>query len=292
MKMLTACSVVLSAMLMTSIAQAACSFEFQEIRQDNRRPYSSFHPGVNVLDLMVSTRQTSCEQLTFSFESANDGTLAGANGKIQYRLKDQSGRNLETRGASRVSGKEVLSRRLGSSLILQAFLDPGSFVPPGVYLDNLSITAFSNGEAVAQVEADLFLEVRPEANISLTGSSSGGFSSRAGGSLNFGRLKEGKERFAFLFVRSNVDYGLTVSSENNGYLVHRSESGPDGRISYSAWLDQALLDLTSRSTIRRADMTPAFRSRPHKLTARINEVKGKLAGDYQDVILVEVVFLE
>lgn len=277
---------------MTPYAVAECEFAFQEVRQDNRRPYSSFQSGTNVLELAIAYRTFECDTLAFTFESAHDQVLSGHRGKILYRLKDRFGDTIRTNGINREAEARLAGGRSEPALLLNAFLDPGSFVAPGDYRDTITVTAFSNGVAVDQIDAELSLLVSPEADISLNGASDNGFSSPGGGSLNFGRLKSGKERFAFLFVRSNVNYGLSVASENRGHLVHLIEQGREAQIDYTAWLDQSPLDLAVKSTVATGRMTPQAKFRPHKLTARIGDVTGKVAGDYQDVLLVEVVFLE
>lgn len=273
-------------------AEAGCDFSFNEVRQDNQRPYSMFSDGVSVIELTVSVESGDCPRLNFTFESQNSSTLVGRDGPIPYQLKGRSGRNIEVNGISAIPEQELITSRQNQTLVVRAFVVPGSFAGPGRYTDQISLKASDGSSTIEEIELPLAIQVSPEANIALTGQASNGYSAKGGGGLNFGELKPGKERSAFLFVRSNVSYALNISSENRGVLAHQQETGDHARIPYSAWLDQERLSLTTPTTVQTAGMTPVYRSRPHKLSARIEPFRNKLAGEYRDVILVEVVFLE
>ena len=278
--------------LLSQAVQAQCAFSFQDVRQENQQPYSTFRPGSNVIDMGISVQQQDCDALSFSFTSDNNGMLVGAAGKVQYRLQTRSGQTIELRGNSLYGARALLEQQPDSRLLLRSLIDPGAFPSPGSYGDRLTLTAYDSGVAVSQIRLPISLQVSPEADISFTGTASSGYSANSGGSINFGTLESGEERFAFLFVRSNVNYALSLSSENHGYLVHDRETGNNARIPYSAWLDQSPLNLAMRSTIHTGAMTPVYQGRAHKLDVRIGNVADKIAGDYHDLILVEVVFLE
>lgn len=289
---LVAMAMVCVAGLSVSAAQAACDFSFKGVRQDNQRPYSMFSPGVSVIELTVNVEANDCPRLNFTFESGNSNALIGPDGKIPYQLKGLSGRNIEVNGVSTIPGQELMTSRPNQSLVVRAFVVPGSFSGPGRYADQISLKVSDGRSTIEEIELPLAIQVSPEANITLTGQASNGYSAKGGGGLDFGQLKPGKERSAFLFVQSNVSYALNISSENHGYLAHQQEVGDHARIPYSAWLDNEPLTLTTSTTVQTNGMTPIYRSRPHRLAARIEPFSDKLAGDYQDVILVEVVFLE
>lgn len=278
--------------LSVPVAEAACNFSFQGVRQDNPRPYSMFSPGVSVIELTVSVETNDCPRLNFTFDSENSHALIGPDGQIPYQLKGPSGRNIEVNGVSSIPAQALMTSQQTQSVVIRAFVVPGSFAGPGRYTDQIRLKASNGTSTIAEIELPLTLQVSPEADISLTGQASQGYSAKGGGGMNFGALKPGKERSAFLFVRSNVSYALNISSENQGYLAHRQEVGDHARIPYSAWLDNERLSLSTPTTVQTNGMTPIYRSRPHRLLARIESFAHKLAGDYQDVILVEVVFLE
>ncbi|OEY67350.1 hypothetical protein [Marinobacter sp. X15-166B] len=288
--MTTALAVI--AGLSASAVEAACEVSFKGVRQDNQRPYSMLGPGVSVIALTVNVETSDCPNLSFTFDSTNNNALVGPGGTLPYQLKGSSGRNIEVNGISAVPGQLLITDRQNQALGLRAFVAPGRFSSPGRYTDRVNLKAWDGNSAIAEIELPLAIHVRPEADISLTGQASHGYSAKGGGGMNFGALLPGKERSAFLFVRSNVSYALNISSENQGHLVHRQEIGGQARIPYAAWLDNERLTLSAPARVRANGMTAIQRSRPHRLSARIEPHTNKLAGDYQDVIIVEVVFLE
>lgn len=101
--------------------------------------------------------------------------------------------------------------------------------------------------------------------------------------MDFGELETGEAQTAYVQVRSNGAYTLTLESENDGALLHEKSVAV---ISYAGALDGAVVDLSS---IGRTTGAPTdLRGRQHALRIRIGDVTQKPAGAYADEITVTV----
>ncbi|GAB3546596.1 hypothetical protein GCM10027343_24600 [Noviherbaspirillum agri] len=219
---------------------------------------------------------------TSLYLSNDQGGLQGVGGNLRYNLRGSAGQIL-----TRAMPLPLATAKSGSGWRVLASVPAGQASLPGIYRDTLVMQLRHGEQVLDQIEARLAVQVVAQARIAAAGSASAGFSSAHGARLDFGTLTPGKEREAFLFVQSNGAYLLRLRSENSGALRHERAADT---IRYSSFLDGRLVDLSQPASV--PGRPPSLVQPPFALRARIGETSGKLAGDYRDVITVDVILLE
>ena len=95
--------------------------------------------------------------------------------------------------------------------------------------------------------------------------------------INFGTLYEGLSTTFDMRVRSNAGTSVTFSSANNGKLKHTSP-GKNSKVPYKFYVNGALLDMSSSSTIPVVGITSAGQTAISGLAYPIKTVVGSLTG--------------
>ena len=167
------------------------------------------------------------------------------------------------------------------------------FAPAGTYRDDVTLRLFQIVNGVPQqtsedVQLSIVVDIPARAQINLAGTSSPIFGSLGGSGLDFGQLEAGKERQAYLQVRATAPVMLTLTSENASMLRHRSEKTGAQAIPYSLSVDNQVIDLSKGP--KRIDRTPSqgLGAENYRMVARILDVRGRIAGEYEDVITITV----
>lgn len=169
-----------------------------------------------------------------------------------------------------------------AQLVLWAVRSPGQWISPGLYRGSLHLTLLDEqGRTLERREVD-FKSLVPsvvQAQLAKSNLAAGLSVTR----LDFGELRQGASRRTALTVRANTGYTLTLSSANNGRLVHSSLARE--RIGYQLRLDgrPVALDqsIPGLSAIRSG-------SQRHDIEVEIGTMQQVLAGEYRDSLLITI----
>lgn len=274
------------------VAEGTCQASIDRIELRASPRYLPFSGEMTELPLEVGLADADGCQLSLTFRSIEGGRLRGTGEPLQYQLSDDSGRILRTDASTRVPVRSAAVPG-APSMLARLTLAPGQTVSAGRYSDRLFVQLLEADRVIDEREIELAVDVQAQASIALAGNAAAGFSRATfGGGLDFGDLAPGKEREALLFVLSNTAYALRFTSANRGSLRHVSDMSAPNTIGYTARLDGRALDLATTAMVDGRDTRRFISLPPYRLNVRIGDVSGRPAGQYRDVITVDVVILE
>jgi len=263
---------------------AACHARIERIDARSAGNYLPFSDTPVEIPLEVALQDAEGCTLGLSLRSEHRGQLAGDEGALSYRLRDAGGRGHALDGTSRVA-----LARGGARMTITATVEAGQAVRAGRYTDRLAVQLLDGERVLDEREVELRVPVPSQASVSVGGSAAAGFSNRLGGGLDFGELRAGKEREAFVFVLANAAYALRLSSAHAGRLRHVEAADTIG---YTARLDGRVLDLSGTVIAEGPSRGRWLNWPPYRLGVRIGEVEGRRAGEYRDTITIDVLLLE
>jgi hypothetical protein len=265
-------------------AESSCLARIEQVGVHGDSVYRPLSGTPTNLTIDIRLRSLSNCQPVMTLRSNGVERLVGVSGVLPYRLFDAAGRPFFADGTTRIAVQ-------GDNVRISLAILPGLLMRPGPYRDRLTLQLLDNERHLDSREIGAEVSVASQATIAAAGNQFGGFSVARGAAMDFGVLEQGKEREAFLFVRSNSSHVLRLRSDHGGVMRRQSGSASqDNSISYQVGLDGVVLDLKQPVTVRgRDEVRPEV---PHTLRARIGQVEGKQAGVYLDVITVEVVLIE
>lgn len=258
-----------------------CEARFDTVAIQGQAQYEPLSGQDLVLPVEVKVRRP--EACALALEFAGQPPLSGPEGPLEYRIQAAGGRVLR--------GGDIAAIESGgygdASFNVFVVVPAGQLLQPGSYRSRLRLRLGEGGHALDEREVELDVAVRSQAKIAFA---AGGFS-RSG--FDFGELETGERREGLLFVRSNGAYLLKLSSENRGALRLRGAGGAE--VPYRANLDGVALDLSRPATVAarpRDSLRGRGLGRPWRLAVEIGDVSGREAGDYQDLLTVEVTLLD
>lgn len=268
-------------LLASAFAAAACDARFGAASFDREAEYDPFSPAETVLQLNLRARAT-CEVDVILRRPSAAHRIGGV---LTYEV---SGEGI-TGGARR----DLRIARLGparEATSAQLRVTAGQNVGPGRHDTTFEVLLreAEGGAILDRRDATAMIDVAAKTAISVVGLQPRPLrrfpdSPVRNLAMDFGELETGESQTAYVQVRSNGRYALTLDSENGGALAHNSLAST---ISYEGTLDGAAMDL---SGIGRALGAPTdLRGRQHALRILIGDVAQKPAGDYADVVTVTV----
>ncbi|WP_206239867.1 hypothetical protein [Novosphingobium terrae] len=160
----------------------------------------------------------------------------------------------------------------------------GQVARPGVYSASLQIAAQltdrSNHKSELTVPVILSLSVIPSMRLV------GGGNSRL---IDLGELAENKVSSTFPFTAyANDDYAIVVSSQN-GFQIKRRNSPNSPGVRYSPVLANAALSSVDGHGTMRAQFPPPIGGiQHHAVSIRVGTINGMMAGDYSDVMTLQI----
>ncbi len=169
-----------------------------------------------------------------------------------------------------------------AQLVLWAVRSPGQWISPGLYRGSLHLTLLDGqGRTLERREVDFQSIVPPvvQAQFGQSTSAAGLISTR----LDFGELRQGASRSAALAVQANTGYTLTLSSTNNGRLVHSSLARE--QVGYQLRIDGRPVALNQ--SIPGLSAIRSGRQR-HDIEVEIGPMQQVLAGEYRDSLLITI----
>ena len=174
----------------------------------------------------------------------------------------------------------------GSSgeILLNLDLEAGQVAPPGYYRAQLSLQAtavVNDKEQIQQATLDIAVNVKPSVRLA---AGSGNLV------IDLGELKAGAIGGPVGFdAYSNVDYTLSLHSDN-GFLLKSQQRSAQG-VPYEAMLQDATdvaVSQGARPSIQARFPVPATGLRRHWLRVKVDPFFNLGAGQYSDVLTVEI----
>ena len=257
--------------------------------------FSIWNPGGDCnLALTVAHDSDEVEDffVTFSVPAGGVGArrlLSGGN-EVAYQLFASPGSSVPLGELPNVGLNEVLTGQLqageGSQSLSFCFeLEGSSWLPPGTYTDSFVIRLFQGtveaGTEVASQSVSLDWVVGQETHLSFH--SVGGALS---GDIDFGSIWGEVTRGIDCWVLSNVDYQLSVASENEGAMINQRGT----RLTYSLAVDGAgvVLNTSEETPLPGVSSMTTQQGRQHAFSVTLHPDANQEAGSYSDTIRISI----
>jgi hypothetical protein len=297
--MLTACP----------MAGTACDLRIIDVTSaqwsgNHGRGYEVYDPqrGALVITFRVQTQTGNCPFFvtvspSSSAPGGGSGALHGPGAALRYDLfKDASASQL-LKPVNVASTNDVFvgSAPSGSSQTTLQFADivwAGQVVPPGLYADDIAITAYEGvlGSGILRDQRHVPSSAVVPAVAEISFAEGASFDPNVNTyTVNFNTMHGGDLRTARLKARSNGGYRIILSSLNGGVMRH-VDPRDDSTVPYYLMVDGAQVALpkgASPQAIINVNMTPVTGDL-HSLEFHIVTTEGASAGDYRDVINISV----
>ncbi len=281
---------------------------FIRVRPDSTMVRLIYDPFENVreteqFELMFTPRMKGC---SFGLALGGLGTstqrfLQGNGHTLEYELEFRGGNvrndlNLPTAviTPNPGNGPKGADIQRGSPVeTVKVIVPAGQFAPAGTYRDDITVRLFRVVNGVPEQTGEdqivsILVDIPARAQINLAGSSSPIFGGISGSGLDFGQLEQGEERDAYIQVRATSPVMLTLSSEFRSQMRHRFEGTGVPGIPYSLTIDNQTVDLSTGAKRIDRSTTHGLGADNYRIAARILDVRGRVAGQYEDVITVTV----
>lgn len=280
--------------LATAGPAAACQLQFADLTVGPSAVYRPFdgRSATIALELSFSPDDAvqDCADLQIAVRSTF-GALRSGSSELVYELDGASSGAIDHRSGAPapLSGLEEgagRARRIDLTVASQ------QLAPPGSYADTFVVDLRRGDEVLDTRTVDVALDVAGQSivQVSVAG---GSYSSSA--AIDFGVLEQGESRDAFLRVGSNSAYNISITSDNNGRMVHQDPDVASAEISYLSYLGGAALDLQSVASAPFFFSSDGLNDRGlevHRLNFIIGDVSGRPAGEYLDTVRIRVTALE
>ncbi|HEY4078764.1 MAG TPA: hypothetical protein VGM26_17690 [Rhizomicrobium sp.] len=223
-------------------------------------------------------------QIHLKFAGADLAASVTGPGGQNYSIGDPANAFVDSRTSYPLGRAGLLS----PGPIMQIGVPSGQTVPPGSYNAELQLVAKvidAHGE-VSQSSApfSIMVNVKPSVRVA---AGSGGLL------IDVGELRPGAQGGPVRFdAYSNVDYTLRLISDNDFALVRNGRGAPGEGVPYQPIVSGAPVDSSasvSNQRIRNVEFTaPGGGLRHHTFAVRILPFSGLRAGDYLDLMTVEI----
>jgi len=191
--------------------------------------------------------------------------------------------NNEYRQDFRVRGnsQRATTFELTLSVVESQYADPGIYSLP---LD-IDLIDIDTQEVIDKNQLVIEVSVGEKLQTNIAGADVNQNTNSRFAVVNFGVLKSGDSRRLSIQIRGNTLADITVSSENNGELVHVDE--PDLSVNYAVNVDGVFSELEVPLNINRP-IERTLRGVAYPMDIVIGDVEHEFAGKYRDIITVEV----
>ena len=277
-----------------------CEVALEPSSQIVRMRYDPFEDdlGATIFNLAISGVNSADCQLSLSIEGrgyARDRVLRNGTSELAYEVS-LNGSLLE----NELGNPQVqLPLQHGASgrtvFALQFRIRQGEFSPSGEYSDELTLRLYNNRTGTSQqigperaIVVSALVPARAQVNIA--GSNARTFGANPAGIIDFGELRTGAERNAFIQVRSTSPVMLQLSSANGGLLQHSAFASDVLGVPYSVSVGEQEISLASGPVRLTRNPTANWKSRlnNYPLRFRITDATGRVAGIYQDTLTISV----
>lgn len=266
----------LALFIFTPLIHAQCAARFDKIEHiyDDFESYHALQQVDSKKELRISvTNDESC-QLQLVLTSENQAQLKGQFQSIPYEMQSIQ--------SKLVSSSTLKLNFTDSSTILTLVLPSGTPIKAGIYSDRLQMKLYDQGSKLLdEREYSIQENIVPRTSLSVLGYNT--FSN----TINLGELIPSKEytMLPSLQVVTNSDVQLSVSSDNNGKLIH-SLYRDKYAINYSLDLAGSWLQLDNLSQHKFTYSGQTVYLLPLKI--QLNDFERQAAGEYSDTIRFQI----
>lgn len=248
------------------------------------------------------------ESVTFTVEAVNGGSdactvslaveSAGSSStryfrwgaeKLRYQVETPGGDDYEN-NIDAPRGSHTIPGGLGKKVVITLKVK----VPSGLiakaspsYENLLKLRLYrKNGPQLGSdkmVNATADVERRAQVNIAGASSSWGAWGVDE---LDFNTLTQGETRSAKVQVRATTGVKITVDSENDGVLKHKTLAGAS--VPYALKLNGTVLTLSSGAADLNVSPPVSLDGTSYPMVVTIGDVSGRPAGSYKDLLTVTV----
>lgn len=246
------------------------------------RNRSSREPEPEELDKQYELRISPSSGFDFRLSAASEGEVPLSLMAVDsFAFEQRNGAYIHSIGYSVLSDKNT---QLGYTVIIPAHVwaSPGSYA---VSLDIVLVNALDDSDVLASTTVDVLATVNPKLQANLAGQVSSFEEGVDVAIVDFGALETGESKRLFIQVRGNSPALISLSSENQGAMVHNVN--PKWRVDYSVTVDGQSSDLSSPLELERP-IKRNFRGSAYPMDITVGDVTGRFAGKYQDVITIDV----
>lgn len=291
-----------------TVSTAPCVAEFTSadaiVIAGDRGGYDGFDPSENIEALSIAVRLVSGNACRFAVVISSDGgpnlrTLRGPQGaSLGYQLlKSPESRDILINSVEpqrdAVLPIELSTDNPTEVISYFANLPAGQIVKPGSYSGRLTLTLFEvigvEYEIVTRTETAIRTTVPSKVDVSISLSDRDFDVASTGAKLELGDLSQGARAQAFVQVRSNNDFLVSVQSDRQGALQYNS-SNDVFKIPYNFTLSGESIPLNNgviERAIEGVGPTPST-GNSYRIVVDVPTPTTQRAGVYNDTIRFRV----
>lgn len=277
---------------------ADCDVAIQPSSNLVRMFYDPFERDLapSFITLTITNKADDKCQLALSIDSRGpraERRLVNGSSSLGYEVS-REGRLLENETGAPQVQLPLQSGKSGETQVELRFrIRDGDFVPAGEYTDEMVVRLYQIGAGPPrQISPETVLRVSAlvpaRAQLNVAGSNTRVFGANPAGGIDFGELKNGAEREAFIQVRATSPVILRLSSANQGQLRHANFGESTAGVPYALSVDGNSVALGSGPVQLFRDPSSAFRPESYRALFTIVDATGKPAGLYRDVLTISV----
>lgn len=194
------------------------------------------------------------------------------------------------RGRFRVSNNP---RRLFSDERFFAEVTLGTNDSSGIYRDTYYIKLYQeNGTQLVEIESRPIIftyEVPSNVALSLVNTNAAFNESDTSQTIDFGSLSQGESQSFDVVIEATNGYTLSISSDNNGKLKHKTSPYPNTTVDYTFRAGGQPYTLSTSPIVisSGSGASPAGGFRV-PLSFTVGDVNNKLSGEYEDRLIIRV----
>jgi hypothetical protein len=255
--------------------------------------YDPFSPTDLAEDHRISIGNTGSAPCSYGLVLRSRTARPVLGATLTYALIGATGTSLLTSAPAHLAPVARLPSPLAPSATglaeVQLTIPRGQYAAPGTYRDAIDMELYAldggghtSGPALDTAALTVSVTVPRVLSVNIRG---GGLTS----TLSFGALSEGQERTVAIEARSNESYRIDVTSDHRGALaLTPAVPGREWSVPYAVTFAGQRLDLSGKASLLSLPPTRSESHASHPLTVTIGEVGYKRAGQYEDVITVEI----
>lgn len=280
-------STICLCMSVASSAVADCNARFEEAGVISLSPYNPFSPSDLYSRRSVHVRNLSHKTCSFRIYFKRVPAVGQFSDSLSYALTDDRNATLFTKVITDESQLYLQAAKIPpfvkAAVKFNVNVKRGQISSPGVYTDQFKMVLVSDddgNEILDQKTLSITMIVEAVSSINLAG---GGIST----AVEFGKLENGKSRSLILEARSNANYNISITSQNDGHLLLEPPvPGQDWSVSYQMTFDGIATKLDEAAVL--GGDKPTSGERTHKLSFKITDARAKRAGIYKDVVTATI----
>lgn len=273
-----------------------CNVSISNISPIPNVVYDPFEGVARTVNYVVSLTNAGADECSvgIAISSPPPGsprTFKNGAATLRYLLEWPGGAIFQNNIAAPIGTVRLLAGQT-RNVTLRVKVEAGLIAPAAAYSDVLTFRLYRSGAGpLTQVGIDrtatagAVVEARAQVNIA---GASGAFGTPfALSEIAFGTLTTGATKGAIVQVRATSPVAITVSSQNQGKLKHKTLSADPG-VPYAMQLDGDAVSLggSSFSLNRSPPITLDGINYPMSLT--IGDVAGRPSGEYRDTLTINV----